>query len=418
MGRSPGRFAVAARTMNLRSPIFAALAEVYEESQAGRTGLGTRDVQPEFAELCVRAGLGEGDAFELAVAELKAADGRFVKLEWDHPRARTTIHKVRLSPRDEAEFYQRLGRESPTARRESWVALFEDARGWPVAARFAGEWREFCAARARRALHWDAMEPFRVRELRQGKFLLDLTARLLGWEGRNLIRWVSSHLCGDSKRLERRQRTLEFLLHESTAGRVPDFAAHGIEPMPREVRLHGPLRLLIDGCWLDCSVQETAMLSLADLARVASVECPAARCLTVENKTAFLDLARKRSGELLVWTSFPTAPTLALLALLPRTLEFWHFGDTDPQGFHILHDLRRRSGLPFRTLHMRWHPAADGTPLTETETKLLHDLIADDSMREERDAMAAMLSAGNKGAFEQEHLQPPPLAHWPFYPGP
>ncbi len=243
-----------------------------------------------------------------------------------------------------------------------------------------------------------------------------LPPRLLGWEGRNLIRWVSSHLSGDSKRLERQQRTLEFLLREATAERVPDFAAHGIEPMPREVRLHGPLRLLIDGCWLDCAVQESALLSLADLARVAAVECNAARCLTVENKTVFLDLARKRSGELLVWTSFPTEPTLALLARLPRTLEFWHFGDTDPQGFHILHDLRRRSGLHFKSLHMRWHPAANGTPLTETETKLLRELIAKESLRDERDDLTAMLRAGNKGAFEQEHLQPPPLGQWPFYP--
>ena len=191
--------------------------------------------------------------------------------------------------------------------------------------------------------------------------------------------------------------------------------------MPREVRLHGPLRLLIDGRWLDCAVQETAMLSLADLERVTAIECAATRCLTVENKTVFLDLARKRSGELLVWTSFPGAATLTLLALLPRTLEFWHFGDTDPQGFHILHDLRRRSALPFRSLHMRWRDLGAGISLTVTERALLRDLIESETMLDERADLAVMLSAGHKGAkcaFEQEHLQPPPLARWPFYPDP
>jgi hypothetical protein len=31
-------------------------------------------------------------------------------------------------------------------------------------------------------------------------------------------------------------------------------------------------------------------------------------------------------------TSFPGSGTLALLQWLPHTMEFWHFGDTDPEG--------------------------------------------------------------------------------------
>ena len=115
--------------MKLRSPIFAALAAVYEESQAGRTGRGERDVQPSFAELCKRADLREGDPYELAVTELRKIDGSLVKLEWDHPRAKTTIHKVRLSPRQEAGFYAALECESPTECRRSWAALFMRASG-------------------------------------------------------------------------------------------------------------------------------------------------------------------------------------------------------------------------------------------------------------------------------------------------
>jgi hypothetical protein len=230
-----------------------------------------------------------------------------------------------------------------------------------------------------------------------------------------LIRWVSSHLCGDSKRLERRQRTLEPLLREAAAGRIADFAAHGILPMPREVRLHGPLRLCLDGRWIDCSAQETATLSLADIEHATTIECGAGRCLRVENKTAFLDLARKRSGTLLVWTSFPNAATLTLLARLPPVLGCWHFGDTDPQGFHILHGLRRRTGLAFRSLHMHWRDAP-GPLLTDSERALLQTLIADSRMHAEGATLEAMLAAGHKGAFEQEDLQPAPLDAWPFYP--
>lgn len=402
--------------MKLRSPIFAALAAVYEESQAGRTGRGERDVQPSFAELCERADLREGDPYELAVTELRKIDGTLVKLEWDHPRAKTTIHKVRLSPRQEADFYAALECESPTERRRSWVALFMRASEWPVSAAYAAEWASFCASRADRAEHWEQMEPFRVRKHIEGEVLLEVTAKLLGWEGRNLIRWVSSHLCGDSKRLERRAGSLEQLLRESSGGRIASLESHGILPMPREARVAGPLRLRIGGEWLDCGALEVATLSLADLQGAEAVECAATRCLTVENKTVFLDLAAKRSGEMLIWTSFPNAATIELLQLLPRTMEFWHFGDTDPSGFDILRDLSERTQLIFRPFRMQVRTAPASRLFSPGERGLLGKLLASPHLDESRGEIERLLEAGVVGAFEQEEHQPAPLAHWPFYP--
>ena len=111
--------------MRPRSPIFAVLARTYEGSQAGRTGLGSNDVQPTFWQVCaefekVTGRVLEGEAYELAMEELHAADDKVLSLEWENKRARTTLRKIRLSPAKEREFYEWLGRESPTARREKW----------------------------------------------------------------------------------------------------------------------------------------------------------------------------------------------------------------------------------------------------------------------------------------------------------
>ncbi|HEV7404969.1 MAG TPA: Wadjet anti-phage system protein JetD domain-containing protein [Chthoniobacteraceae bacterium] len=402
--------------MKLRSPIFTALAAIYAESQAGRTGRGTMDVQPSWSDLEEKLGHRlEGEEYDLALAELRRCDGTILKLEWDHPRARTTLHKIRLSPAHEGAFFDALGLESPTALRARWSALFEQAATWPVDVAYEAEWRDFCIRRAEQSRHWEEMPPFRQRNFREAEPLLDTTARLLAWRGCNLVRWVSSFLCADSKRLERRRGTLEALVREASGGRIADFASHGILPMPREAEVAGPLQLRIAGRLFDCEAQEVATLSLADLERAALVHCAAARCLTVENKTVFHDLTRKGSGDLIIRTSFPNAATLALIALLPATIEFWHFGDTDPSGFHILEDLRRRSGRPFRPFRMEVRPRAATRLLTAAERQLLTRLAHSLELVESRQEIAALLEAGTVGAFEQEEHQPAPLGEWPFY---
>lgn len=85
-------------------------------------------------------------------------------------------------------------------------------------------------------------------------------------------------------------------------------------------------------------------LSQADIEGADEVSTLAHRCVTIENETTFHEIAKLRSGELLVHTSYPGSGTLALLQRLPLTLEFWHFGDSDSAGFDILRILREKSG--------------------------------------------------------------------------
>jgi hypothetical protein len=297
--------------------------------------------------------------------------------------------------------------------------MFREAGGWVVPGRFAGGWQRFCEARASAALAWRGMKPFDFGDLPGGSEMVGIINRLLAWEGRHLVRWASSLICGNSKTLERRQRTYEGLLAEASGGLAPTYESLGILPVPSGVTFHGPLELRVGNEWRDFrGLHGPTTLSGADIERVTGCRCGAARCLTVENATPFRSLAALGSGELLIHTSYPNAATLALLKQLggiETPPEFWHFGDTDPSGFHILADLRERSGLAVRAFCMDFRPYSHADPLSPRELVLVGDLI--ERMPEERAALETIRQAGNKGDFEQESLKPPRLATWPFYDG-
>ena len=406
--------------MKLRSPVLLKLAELYEDSAAGRHGGGKLDFQPAMEDVLTAAGCGEGEARELAEQDLRAArEAGVVGLVSVHRRDPNHFVKIRLAPESEAAFFAYLGLASPAEKRAKWAALFTEAQHWPVPECFAEAWHTFCVRRAEATLGWRGMKPFERNDLAGGQALLALLPRLLAWEGRHLVRWASSVICGHSKFLERRQKPLESLLAEATANAAPTYESLGILPMPPGVTFHGPLRLRIGTEWRDFrDLHGPATLSGADVERINACECAAQRCLTVENLTPFHSLAALCSGELLIHTSYPNEATLVLLRhiqSLSSPPEFWHFGDTDPSGFHILADLRERSGIQFRSFHMNFRPALAAPLNKERERALLAELIS--KMPGERIALEAILIAQNKGDFEQESLKPPTHVSWPFYEG-
>jgi hypothetical protein len=250
--------------------------------------------------------------------------------------------------------------------------------------------------------------------------MLECTARLLAWEGRRLVRYASYEITGDSKRLEKWQGSLEQLLAEATGGAVCDFESHGLLPMPRVATIHGALRvwkgnrLALDAAEL----ADAATLSADDVTRASRIETSATRCLILENKAPFLEIAKLRSGVLLVWSSFPSTATVALLRRLHAAhpaLEFFHHGDTDPAGYDILRDLRQQTGIPIHSHQMHHADDAASVPLTDSERARLDALLGDPRMVAEHADICGMLKSGRKGDFEQERHREPPLAEWPFF---
>lgn len=368
------------------SRLLNAIARRYEQLQAGRTGASTRDLLIPIEKLLEDAGCNEGEERASAERELhKLQECGVLLLDPVHKRDRSNTNHVRFSPANESVLYCRLGRPAPTRVRAAVADQFAAAALAVVPETWRDAWRAWCERMRQSALAGRSVLPFDRKPSSDNAKLLELLPKLMAWQGESLVRFASCVLCGDSKRLEllgSMEREGDFsgklrgklgrVLSDITGGAIQTLDDLGIIPNPRFALIHGPLRLRLQAEWVDFSpLQGPFRLSQTDIERSGEVCTPAQRCLTVENETTFHELAKLRSGELLVHTSFPGSGTLALLRHLPSPMEFWHFGDSDAAGFEILRVLREKSRRDFRPLHMQpdripWEQESLGRPTRKT----------------------------------------------------
>lgn len=359
------------------SPILSALARRYEVTQVGRTGVGERDLILDYERFLTGAGCHDGEARQFAEQALRDMEKAGLLALESHKLDPRLLERIRFRAANEAELFARIGEPAPTERRRRCAAQFAEAEGDPlVPERWRGLWLEFCRSYQTAALAGGSIQPFERDDLTLNAELLSLLPQLLAWPGTSLIRFASCVLCGKSKRLEELSARINQALATITRDQIRSLEDVNILSNPRFALIHGPLRIKLDGAWLDLGLLRGPFrLSLEDIAAAELVETTARRCITVENETSFYELAKLRSAELLVQTSFPGAGTIGLLKRLPTNLEFWHFGDSDEAGFSIFADLRTRSGCNFQSLHMQ----------------------------------------RGREPFEQEALGCPNRARWPFY---
>ncbi len=368
------------------SRLLNAIAQRYEQLQAARTGVATRDVFIPLEKLLEKASCNEGEEREVAERELhELQTAGVLTLVPVHKRDRSYTDHIRFSPENESALYHQLGRPSPTQVRAALADQFAAAGLAVVPDRWRDPWRGWCDRMREATLKGRPVLPFDREPSSDNAKLLELLPKLLAWQGESLVRFASCILCGDSKTLEllgsieregnffgKLRGKLGRVLSDITGGAIQSLDDLGIIPNPRFALLHGPLRLRLEDEWLDLSsLHGPFRLSQTDIERSDEIRTPARRCLTVENETTFHELAKLRSGELLVHTSYPGSGTLALLRKLPLSMEFWHFGDSDVAGFEILRVLREKSGRDFRSLHMQperilWEQESLGRPTRKT----------------------------------------------------
>jgi Uncharacterized protein conserved in bacteria C-term(DUF2220) len=400
------------------SNVLRELARRYERTQAGRTGSGQRDLLVDYEELLRGAGSKDGDSRVIAERELRDAEASGIIGLESHRRDPALILRVRFSPGKEADLYKRLGDLSPCIRRQKDAALFEQALAIFVPESYQADWFALCDCFKKAAINGDPIQPFYRDDLEGNRELLEVLVKVLWWKGESLIRFVSSVICGDSKRLSELQPRIEPLLLLITAGKFARLADFGILANPYSTLVHGPLRLWFDKQHVDLGVFEgVTSVSSVDLARLTGIETCASRCVTVENETVLLELAKLQSEVILIGTNgYTSSAALLLLDALPQHLEFWHFGDSDPAGFDILRDLRVRSQRDVRSLHMQYRPGTKGSVLTADDHRLIDRLMTSVSLtHEEKNQLQAMLQSGDKGEFEQESLGRPGIRSFPFF---
>ncbi len=386
-------------------PVLLALADRYRQSKFGREG-GVTDFLTDFRELLESAASHDGEARVRAEEDLRRAEresGGLLALD-RHPRDPNMIHRVRLRPTGEGWLFNGLGQPAPSARRTVLAAFF---REHAAAIDPHPAWRDWLLALSKSALSGKSVRPFERDDMALNAELLRVTAEVLRWSDESLIRCASAVICGDSKRLEALQARLLQALRAVTGDPETSLESFQILQTPRSVLMHGPLLLDLPGGALDLGLLGgPVVVSGTDLALAKEIRCTAAVCLTVENEGVFRELAKRNSGVLLVHTSFPGAATRHLLARLPESMAFHHFGDSDPAGFDILRDLREKTGRRFRPLGMEFRPLAGAPPLTGAERKTIARLTAAVEMIDIKPALQAMLDHGTKGGFEQESLSP------------
>lgn len=398
--------------------ILKALAQLYEQTKAARTGTARRDFLVDFEKLLRVAGSTDGDARMLATRELEEVEKAGVLRLERHRRDPKLVLRVRFPQQNEAALYARVEIPSPAQGRRAFSEIFSRAEELEVPVQFRESWIRLCRQYQQAASMGGNVQPFSRQDMEEAANIMRLLPYVLTWRGESFIRFASCVLCGDSKQLELLQPKIEHLLPLASAGKIQHLVDVGIIEKPRSCLVHGSLRLFLNGAWLDLgALQGASQVSAVDIARAAKIDTDAARCLTVENETSFHEIAKLQSGTLLVCTlGYPGSGTIALLRSLPEQLECAHFGDSDPTGFDILRDLRERTGRVIQSLHMNFRPAPKAPPLTPNEVRDVKRLLRSrilDSL--EKSQLHAMLSAQSKGRFEQESLGIPNSNRWPFY---
>lgn len=388
------------------NPTLTAFAEIYLKSSAARKG-GKKDYTIDWEKFLRLAGVHDGDEREVAVQDLLAAErsseGVFV-IEKDRLGGETLL-KLKLDG-GERWLFDVTGCVSPAEERRKLADFFRKASAISVPEIYNDGWRSWCAGLEARAATGDSIAPFRRDDAEGNDRFLKALAGVLNWQEESLIQRVSSVIGGDSKQLGRFRPRLVSALAEITAGEKASLADFGIVDAPRSAWIHGPLSLEFSGSAMDLGLLSgPAAISAIDLAACHSLDCRAKVCLTIENECVFHELAGKRTGVLLVQTSFPGAATRLLFERLTKDLTCYHFGDSDPAGFAILHDLCERTGRVFKPLMMRFRDCEGSTSLTDGEKKVIERLLYSEHLHQESiSELRKMLTAGVKGEFEQESL--------------
>ena len=391
------------------SPILAALARAYESSRAGRTGTASLDFQTPVEKILSSADATTGQSYELALRDLRAA-AMAGALQLEHHRHDPNLLiKVRIPAALESSFHSHLGRPTPAELRRVLADAILALATLPVPAEWQKAWPAFCESTAGRTLNGESIAPLDRGDPDRTLTLLNASARLLSWTGESYQRFASCVLFNDSKKLETLRPAIETLLAHITDNAIASLETLGITPTGGGCWIHGPATLEPPaGPIALAALRLPVHLSAADLL-ASRITTSARRWILVENETMLHELAKLRSGHLLLSSGFrggyPNKAVITLLQNAPTVAELLHFGDSDPQGFEILANLRARTGRAIASLHMNHRPHPGSPLLTQHESRLALRLLDSSHLTmDEKSTLLAIHSNGRKGLFEQESL--------------
>ena len=390
----------------------------WQLSRGKRLKPASRAFSQDWPKLLDAAGICRAEDITTSVREVEAMEKSGHLLLKRHRYRTYLIERIALPPDRESWLIRRYGGVSASESQAEALRMLGCAarRDHP---RFPGEWSALCASLRSAFEDGKSLRPFHWNQQEALEKLLGVMFRLseAEWAPGTLIRAASVRLGLDSKWLERHRRTCESALTCLFGGETT-LRSLGLVEGDASVEVNGPVCLHFpDGSSHDFDGLTHPILSAADLARCVSITTPAERLLTIENrKTTFRQYAAANTDHrtLIATTSFPTPAFREFLAKLPPDLPHFHFGDTDPSGWHILLKLREATERPVQPFHMKYRSAITPCPLTSHDAKLLPSLLTNSLLADVREQIEMISITGDRGDFEQETLSHPVAEGWPF----
>lgn len=396
------------------------LAELHRQWQSARGGKLGASLQPyrrDWVKLMDALGI-SGVEEETAVREaLTLHDKGCIQVK-SYGVRRHLIQSIALPLKSEAWLRELFGGVDAAELQQQSLALVAEAEAL-AHGRYPQLWSRWCGELREAFTEGRGLSPVNWRQPAEVGKMLSLVRRLTEteWTAGISVRTVSKEVGLDSKDLEKCQGSVESAL-TCFFGNVTSLQSLGITGSASHVWLAGPLVVHFeDGSTVNHAASRGCYsVDHVDLKRVASITTTAQRFLTVENlKATFRDIAaaNEDGATLIAASSFPTTAMRLVLEKLPAGLPHYHFGDTDPAGWHILLKLRELSPA-VQPLHMHWRPGKGPSPLTAFDRDLLPKLLANPLLQDCRTEMETMMDRNDRGDFEQESFGMP-RKNWPFY---
>lgn len=240
--------------------------------------------------------------------------------------------------------------------------------------------------------------------------MLKLVQALLKNETEVYVRDFSMKLFSDSKRVEQLSSAASALLFSYGDYQEKENVLEecGVVRTPTYVCIKGKGQLVFPNQTIDLTrLPGDVAISTNTLQELQQIVIEGTRVITVENMTSFHDFTDAEA--IIVYLGgFHNKTKREFLKMMYKQnadKEYFHFGDIDAGGFFILEHLRRKTGIPFRTLCMdvstlqRYQNQTK--PLEGYDRKRLQKLM--DTYPEHREVVSYMLK--NDCKLEQEGVK-------------
>ncbi len=175
---------------------------------------------------------------------------------------------------------------------------------------------------------------------------------------------------------------------------------------PKTLLIKGPAVLHINGSVIDISHLEEG-ISFSTSENIEKIEIKAPSFMTIENKTSYHRMNGKDFAYFYLggYANRFQEEFIRKVYESNKEIAYYHFGDIDVNGFWIHYNLKKATGIPFKTWHMDIADLKD-----EKHIKSLHKLTPNDKKRiesliqtEEYKEIATYMKAKNV-KMEQETI--------------